>query len=134
MTESADDKVNRLVAQMFREQTLFDTNPLDYQLHLASCDTMRAESAEATNGSYGCDTGCEYYELEAVIKCECPDAADEQYSYGSFGDTYYLLSHLDDLDKGKRDNLDHWREFVFREPENLDLRKNLRRIEGMKKG
>jgi len=134
MTESADDKVTRMVAQMYREQTLFDPAALDYQLHLASCDTMRAENAEAINGSYGCESGCEYMDLEALIKCDCPTIADEEYTYGTFGDTYWLLGHLDDMDKGERDNLDHWKSFVFRSPENLDLRKNLRRIEEMKEG
>jgi len=128
----ADDKVARMVAQMYREEILFDTNPLDYQLHLASCKTMEAQNAERSDGSYGCDTGCEYMELEATIKCDCPAIADDPWSYGSFGDTSTLLANLIEMDAGLRDNLDHWKSFVFKDPTNVQLLKNMRRIEAMK--
>ena len=131
MTE-ADDKVARMVAQMYREETLYESNPLDYQLHLAVCETMKAEHAEANDGAYGCDTGCEYYDLRATIKCDCPTIADEVWSYGSFGDTGWLLEKLIYMDEGKRDNLDHYQDFVFKEPAALELRRNLGRIEVLK--
>ena len=131
MTE-ADDKVARMVAQMYREETLFESNPFDHQLHLAVCETMKAEAAEANDGAYGCDTGCEYYDLRALIKCDCPTIADEVWSYGSFGDTGWLIEKLVELDNGERDNLDHWQSFVFKDATNPELRRNLKRIEALK--
>lgn len=129
----ADDKVGRMVAQMYREKKLFESNPFDHQLHLAVCPTMRAEDSSAINGEYGCDTGCPYYDLEATIKCDCPTIADDDFTYGSFGDTSSLLEALIEMDNGQRDNLDQWPDKVFgADATNPELRKNRRRIEALK--
>lgn len=129
----ADNKVARMVAQMYREEKLFESNPFDHQLHLAVCPTMRAENAEANDGAYGCDTGCEYYDLRALIKCDCLAIADDLWSYGSFGDTSWLIEKLVEMDKGERDNLDHWSAEVFGvDATNPELRRNRRRIEALK--
>ena len=45
------------------------------------------------DGTYGCDTGCEYYRLTAKLVCEhFPEGIE--YEYGDFGMLHDLLESL----------------------------------------
>lgn len=57
--------------------------------HLKRCPTRRVAEAGARDGTYGCDTGCEYVRLEATITCD--DGETEDFTYGDFGDLAWLL-------------------------------------------
>jgi hypothetical protein len=53
--------------------------------HLRQCPEAVLTPAEAYDGTYGCDTGCEYYTLEAVVSCPHTESP-VHWSYGEFGD------------------------------------------------
>lgn len=59
--------------------------------HLSTCPQAQV-SFEAYDGTYGCDTGCEYARLEATISCEHDTTFD--YEYGEFGELAELLRDL----------------------------------------
>jgi hypothetical protein len=61
--------------------------------HLGKCLTAYVSELDPCNGAYGCDTGCEYLRLEAVISCECGSQAQE-FTYGEFGDIAGLVGNL----------------------------------------
>lgn len=68
--------------------------------HLATCGQMTVEEADARDGSYGCDTGCEYVRFEAVLTC--PHDEREEYEYGQFGELSYLIEDLErEADRGE---------------------------------
>lgn len=55
---------------------------------------MRDEGAQ--DGSYVCDTGCDYVRFEAVI--ECPHGFSELVEWGEFGDLAGILEDLKKLE------------------------------------
>ena len=61
----------------------------DNDEHLRTCGDVSVEHAEAWDGLYGCDTGCEYARLEAHISCPHGHAVD--YEYGTFGEVADLV-------------------------------------------
>lgn len=88
----ADAKVSRYVVGQFRS----GHNGSKAEQHLAECPTTRAQSCEMSNGTYGCETGCEYALLEAVMICD--DGISADYEYGTFGDIADILA---DIERGE---------------------------------
>lgn len=89
----ADEKLNRLVLRLFRQQDADVTgHPVDVA-HLRTCPDVYAVDATGGDGPYGCDTGCEYVELEANIRCEHGCCA--RFDYGEFGDMAGLIEDMD---------------------------------------
>jgi hypothetical protein len=87
----ADDLLRAYVLKQFREE--YRPFPEDPRYHRATCDEVRVLEFDSRNGSYGCDTGCEYLRLEATIGCPHGDPVD--YEYGEFGDTWMLIEDLE---------------------------------------
>lgn len=83
MTDEAVDRANERVAAYILEQ--FHDEPGDGEAaeHLAACDGARVTNPDASNGTYGCDTGCDYTRFTATIAC----GHDQQieFGYGEFG-------------------------------------------------
>jgi len=59
--------------------------------HLSKCCDA-AVTYEGSDGSYGCDTGCEYARLEAVIVC--PHGERDEYTYGWFGELADIIDEI----------------------------------------
>jgi hypothetical protein len=87
----ANDKVARYILEQFKDDP--DTEPAAE--HLAACDSVRVTDPDAQNGTYGCDTGCDYTRFEAVITCD--HGQRHEFQYGEFG---MLSDIIWDLDKG----------------------------------
>lgn len=61
--------------------------------HLRDCSDAVATDVEGGDGTYGCDTGCEYVRLEATISC--PHGERDEYDYGDFGELAWILEDLE---------------------------------------
>lgn len=85
MREPTDERVNAYVLSLFRE----DRPPDD---HLTSCPDAHAVDSDMFNGTYGCETGCEYARLEAVVTC--PHGFKEDFEYGMFGEVSDLIDDM----------------------------------------
>lgn len=60
--------------------------------HLRQCPELMVTQADGSDGSYGCDTGCDYARLEARLSC--PHGETEWYFYGEFGDLASLIEDM----------------------------------------
>lgn len=91
----ASERANQLVRNYIID-SYRDANP---KHHLATCDQLAVEEMDARDGSYGCDTGCEYVRFEAVLTC--PHDEREEYEYGNFGELAYIIEDLErEADEG----------------------------------
>jgi hypothetical protein len=105
-----DEKVGRLILRMFRSDTAATLRPLGIgrpadstpEGHLALCEEATVLDPDASDGTYGCDTGCDYVTLEAQIACPHV-AAPVEYEYGDFGTMAMLLDDLDEMDAADRE-------------------------------
>lgn len=86
----ADELVRGFVLREFREECW---GKLTREAHLATCPETQVLDCDARDGSYGCDTGCDYYRLEAQIGC--PHGESVEYDYGSFGEISSLIWQLE---------------------------------------
>jgi hypothetical protein len=83
-SESSDALLRSYVLRRYREER---------STHLASCPSTRVTEFDASDGSYGCDTGCEYVRLEATIACV--HGAAEEFTWGTFGELAYLIEDVE---------------------------------------
>ncbi|MER6183035.1 hypothetical protein [Streptomyces sp. NPDC001652] len=83
MSDEAAQRANERVAAYILEQ--FEDEPGDDAAaqHLAACDSVRVTDPDAQNGTYGCDTGCDYTRFKAVIACDHGQQCE--FKYGEFG-------------------------------------------------
>ena len=81
---SVDEKVTAWVIMAARKKA--------EDAHLRECPDLSASQPEAENGSYGCDTGCEYARLGADLSC--PHGHSEAFTYGDFGDLAEIIEEL----------------------------------------
>lgn len=80
---TADDRVSRFVLSRAVS---------DSRTH--TCIDTKVSFLEGDDGTYGCDTGCEYLRLTAKLTCKhFPEGIE--YEYGDFGMLYNLFPHLD---------------------------------------
>lgn len=84
-TPTPDKKVAALVTRKAREDA---SDP-----HLRRCPDLIVEHPDASDGEYGCDSGCEYAELTADISC--PHGHSETFRYGEFGQIADLVEEMD---------------------------------------
>lgn len=84
----ADEKVARYILEQFARDA--ETKP---ELHLAGCTTTTVVDADARDGQYGCDTGCDYYRLSAVITCSHDYRVE--FDYGDFGEIGWILEDME---------------------------------------
>jgi hypothetical protein len=82
-----DDLVNRYVLRDYRYAHSYE--------HLATCPDTVVTDADLRNGTYGCETGCEYARLDAALTC--PHGVTAEHRYGTFGDVGVILTEIDEL-------------------------------------
>lgn len=84
MTGETAQRASERVAAYILEQ--FHDEPGDDEAaeHLAACDSAVVTNPDASNGTYGCDTGCDYTTFTATIACDHGQQIDD-YEYGEFG-------------------------------------------------
>jgi hypothetical protein len=83
VNDTAADRANEKVARYILEQFKDEPGDDPAAQHLAACDTACVTEPDATNGTYGCDTGCDYTRFEAVIACD--HGRRYEFEYGEFG-------------------------------------------------
>lgn len=86
----ADERVNRLILRRYRAQA----DGVERPRHIHRCPEVYVADGDAEDGTYGCDTGCEYVRLEATLRC--PHGEEDQIHWGDFGQLADLLDELDD--------------------------------------
>jgi hypothetical protein len=84
VSDTADQLLRSYVLRKFK-----DAQPVGH--HLRNCEEVTVEF-EAHEGSYGCDTGCEYVRFEARVVC--PHGAPVAYEFGEFGDLPGVIEDL----------------------------------------
>jgi hypothetical protein len=87
----ADEKVARFILREFR-----DNAESDLERHLASCPEVTVTHVEGENGTYGCDTGCDYARMTADI--QCPHMPAVEFEYGDFGEIAFILEDIESAD------------------------------------
>lgn len=90
MSAIADDLVAQFVLRDFRAG-VGRSSSAD-EMHLASCADARAAHMEGEDGTYGCDTGCEYATLTAEITC--PHGRRAEHEYGDFGEIADIIAEI----------------------------------------
>ena len=99
---SANDRVNAWLLAKYR-----DNNPSGSHLHtewfikrygearahLSECPDATIAEPTGSDGSYGCDTGCEYARLECTVQCS--HGFSDLYEYGEFGELADMLADID---------------------------------------
>lgn len=86
VTIDADELVRRYVRRKFQSECEFDHR------HLAACPEMQIVVDDAHDGTYGCDTGCEYVRFEATISC--PHSDPVEYEFGEFGELSWMIEEM----------------------------------------
>lgn len=70
--QKRSDRVNEILAKglidHFRSEKEYHTTPAEK--HLEDCPDATVHLEKANDGFYGCETGCEYYDLVGSISCE----------------------------------------------------------------
>ena len=87
---NADEKVNRLILRRYRSEA----DGVAYPNHIQRCPDVYVAEADASDGTYGCDTGCEYVRFEATLRC--PHGEETEFEWGDFGELAYMLDEMDD--------------------------------------
>ncbi len=87
-TTQADAIVAAWVLKQYRQEHV---RPLTVT-HKSACPDASVQEVETTNGTYGCDTGCEYSTFKAQVTC--PHEPPEDYTYGTFGDLPWILESI----------------------------------------
>lgn len=82
----ADKLVARFILATYREPGKA------YNQHLKACPDLIVENPDARDGTYRCDTGCEYVRFEAVITC--PHGEREEFEWGKFGNLAGILAEM----------------------------------------
>lgn len=65
--------------------------------HLATCPDAVVDSFEATDGSYGCATGCSYVHASATVSCR--HGQSEEWDGGEFGELSWVIEELEAIDE-----------------------------------
>lgn len=59
----------------------------------ADCPSLRVVDPDASNGTYGCETGCDYTTFTATVGCEHRQPAE--YVFGEFGELASILENVE---------------------------------------
>lgn len=95
LSARANKAIADYVLKQYKSLGYYQTN----KEHLKKCDEAVIELKTATDGSYGCDTGCEYFRIESVISC--PHGETDNYEHGEFGMMWYDVDGLEEALKEK---------------------------------
>ncbi|MCA1223439.1 hypothetical protein [Streptomyces sp. 8L] len=97
----ADALVARYILRKFHEQTRsnldspipsFRNSVSEAARHLVDCPDLHVSEQDASDGLYGCETGCEYARLEATLGCS--HGLSEEYEYGEFGEMADMIRDI----------------------------------------
>lgn len=103
--ERREAEINALVARYVLDQYRDEgTNE-----HLKACPDITTDDAEGSDGSYGCDTGCDYRRFEATITC--PHGERDAFEWGEFGT---IASIIEDLEREDAPPSDEQQDLVAR--------------------
>lgn len=69
----------------------------DADSHLKTCETADMD-LDMSDGEYGCNSGCEYFRMEAKVWCMC-DEVQQTIDYGEFGAISYFVRELEEFEK-----------------------------------
>ena len=72
-----------------RPKQSWETPPIK---HLINCPDTRITFEDAYDGTYGCETGCEFYRVSGTIWCS--HGAEDEFDYGDFGE---LMDRVPDV-------------------------------------
>jgi hypothetical protein len=61
--------------------------------HLTDCPDLVVAELDANDGTYGCQTGCDYVRFEAVLTC--PHGERTEWEWGDFGELAYIIEDLE---------------------------------------
>ncbi|MER7361903.1 hypothetical protein [Nonomuraea wenchangensis] len=86
-TYDADERVARFILKTYREPGEAEN------AHLRDCPDATVQDPDAYDGTYGCDTGCDYARFEGVITC--PHGEREQFEWGDFGEIGGILDEME---------------------------------------
>ena len=86
---------NERVEQLLKDYIFIKFKQGESSHHLAKCEETKVIEVDAEDGTYGCETGCEYYRFEAVL--ECPHEREE-FEYGDFGRLYNVIEALEEYE------------------------------------
>lgn len=89
--QHANTLLERFVIREFRSENA--------GTHLGECPDLAVADLDARDGSYGCDTGCEYLRLEASLTCPHEPHPTVVFTYGEFGDMSRLIEDLVRMEK-----------------------------------
>lgn len=94
---NADDLLRAYVLEQFRDEYDSDGYAASHprEVHIARCEEASVLESDGRDGSYGCETGCEWLTLEASISC--PHGEPVEYEYGEFGDIPGLIWSLEKM-------------------------------------
>lgn len=93
--EQEEQKANELVAR-FILRTYREPHQADNQ-HLKECPDITVDDPDAYDGTYACDTGCEYVRFEALITC--PHGEREAFKWGDFGRLSSILEEMSEMEE-----------------------------------
>ena len=92
--QKANAKVREYIVHLFKTDSPYSSNYTTGKeaQHLRQCGGVSALPTECYDSTYGCDTGCEYVRLEAVVFCY--HGVSVEYEYGDFGDLADMLGDM----------------------------------------
>lgn len=91
---NADRLVEKYILQRFRN---------DHMEH-GACPGLHVVEHDTEDGSYGCETGCEYVRFSAAVACAapCEAPAPVHFAYGEFGNLADIIETLTAEAEGKQ--------------------------------
>jgi hypothetical protein len=93
-----DDLVREMVLARLRSNGgsggIFDRDEIAQ--HMTACPDVTVKDFVASDGTYGCETGCEYARLEAVLSC--PHHENVEYEYGEWGELADMIEEMERID------------------------------------
>jgi hypothetical protein len=84
-TRRADDLLRRFALREYRADGA--------NAHLTDCPDAAVAELDSQDGSYGCETGCDYLTLTVTVTCSHDET--EEFSYGEFGDLARIIEALE---------------------------------------
>lgn len=87
----AQHRLDTVVLDAFYDEYAAYRKPASVK-HLLACEDVACAVHGGGDGAYGCDTGCEYVRLDAVITCGHGELF--RYEYGGFGDIAELIDQM----------------------------------------
>ncbi len=89
--QHANELLERFIIKEFRSEHSGE--------HIGECLELAVADLDGRDGSYGCDTGCEYLQLQALITCPHAAHSAVAFTYGEFGDMAGLIEALEKMDR-----------------------------------